>query len=62
MLRHYCASQMYLNGVDLVAIQENARPLLDHHTMGYVHVQTTRIEQAWIAGQERAAARLEGLI
>jgi integrase/recombinase XerD len=62
VLRHYCASQMYLNGVDIVAIQE----MLGHSwittTMGYVHVHRTRIEQAWIAGQERAARRLEGLI
>lgn len=37
VLRHYCASQLYLNGMDLVAIQE----LLGHSwiatTMGYVN-------------------------
>ena len=62
MLRHYCASQLYLNGMDLVAIQE----LLGHSwiatTMGYVHVHRTRIEDAWADGQRRAAQRLEGLI
>lgn len=62
VLRHYCASQMYLNNVDLVAIQE----MLGHSwittTMGYINVHRTRIEQAWIAGQERAAERLEGLM
>jgi len=26
------------------------------------HVHRTRIEQAWIAGQQRAAKRLEGLL
>ena len=61
VLRHFCASQMYLNGVDLISIQE----MLGHSwvatTMRYVHVHRTRIEQAWIAGQERAAKRLEGL-
>lgn len=61
VLRHYCASQMYLNGVDLIAIQE----LLGHAwvatTMKYVHVHRTRIEQAWLDGQRRAARRLEGL-
>jgi site-specific recombinase XerD len=61
VLRHFCASQMYLSGVDLLAIQE----MLGHRwittTMGYVHVHRSRIEQAWIAGQQRAAARLEGL-
>lgn len=62
VLRHYCASELYLNGVDLISIQE----MLGHSwvatTMRYVHVHRTRIERAWIAGQERAAARLEGLI
>jgi len=27
----------------------------------YVHVHRSRIEDAWLAGQQRAAARLEGL-
>ena len=62
VLRHYCASQLYRCGVDLISIQE----LLGHAwiatTMGYVHVHRTRIEAAWIAGQERAATRLEGLL
>lgn len=62
VLRHFCASQAYLNGVDLISIQE----LLGHAwvatTMRYVHVHRTRIEDAWVAGQERAAARLEGLV
>jgi integrase/recombinase XerD len=61
VLRHYCASQMYLGGVDLISIQE----MLGHRwvatTMRYVHVHRTRIEQAWIDGQQRAAQRLEGL-
>ena len=30
-------------------------------TMRYVHVHRSRIEDAWITGQRRAAARLEGL-
>jgi site-specific recombinase XerD len=62
VLRHFCASQLYLSGVDLIAIQE----LLGHSwvatTMRYVHVHRTRIEDAWLAGQQRAASRLEGLI
>jgi site-specific recombinase XerD len=62
VLRHYCASQMYLGGVDLIAIQE----MLGHRwvatTMKYIHVHRTRIEDAWLAGQQRAAKRLEGLI
>jgi integrase/recombinase XerD len=62
VLRHACASQLYLSGMDLLAIQE----LLGHAwiatTMRYVHVHRTRIEEAWIAGQQRAAGRLEGLL
>jgi site-specific recombinase XerD len=61
VLRHYCASQLYLQGMDLLAIQE----LLGHAwvatTMGYVNVHSSRIEDAWLAGHERAAKRLEGL-
>ena len=62
VLRHYCASELYLGGMDLLAVQE----LLGHRwvttTMGYVHVHQTRIEEAWVAGNERAARRLEGLL
>jgi len=62
VLRHYCASQLYRTGMDLIMIQE----LLGHAwiatTMGYVHVHRSHVEDAWIAGQARAAARLGGLI
>ena len=61
VLRHYCASQMYLSGVDLISIQELLGHVWVTTTMGYVHVHRSRIEQAWMAGQERAARRLEGL-
>jgi integrase/recombinase XerD len=61
LLRHFCASQLYGSGMDLVAIQE----VLGHSwiatTMRYVHVQATHVEDAWIAGQQRAAAQLRGL-
>lgn len=61
VLRHYCASQLYRGGMDLLAIQE----LLGHWwvatTMRYVHVLHTHVEDAWIAGQQRAAVRLQGL-
>ena len=30
--------------------------------MNYVHVPGTHIEDAWIAGQQRAAERLKGLV
>lgn len=59
VLRHYCASQLYLSGMDLWAIQE----LLGHTwaltTMRYVHVARTHIEDSWVRGQQRAARRLE---
>ncbi|MFF4093801.1 tyrosine-type recombinase/integrase [Streptomyces sp. NPDC001834] len=62
VLRHFCASQLYENGLDLISIQE----VLGHSwiatTMRYVHVHRTRVEDAWVAGTERAAKRLEGLI
>ncbi len=62
VLRHYCASQLYLNGVDLISIQGMYGHAWVATTMKYVHVQRSRIEDAWIAGQKRAAARLEGLM
>jgi integrase/recombinase XerD len=61
VLRHYCASQLYLDGVDLVSIQETLGHVWITTTMRYVHVHRTRVEDAWIAGQQRAAKRLEGL-
>jgi site-specific recombinase XerD len=59
--RHFCASQLYLGGMDLIAIQEALGHAWVATTMGYVHVHATHVEDAWIAGQERAATRLEGL-
>ncbi|MFC5828037.1 tyrosine-type recombinase/integrase [Nonomuraea insulae] len=61
VLRHYCASQLYRNGMDLVAIQETLGHSWITTTMHYVHVHRTHVEDAWIAGQQRAAARLKGL-
>ena len=62
VLRHFCASQLYAGGMDLVAIQEMLGHAWVSTTMGYIHVQRTHIEDAWAAGQQRAAARLEGLV
>jgi integrase/recombinase XerD len=62
LLRHYCASQLYANGMDLAAIQE----VLGHSwvvtTMNYIHVHRTHVEDAWIVGQQRAAGKLNGLL
>jgi integrase/recombinase XerD len=39
VLRHYCASQMYLSGVDLIAIQEMLGHAWVATTMRYVHAR-----------------------
>jgi integrase len=61
VLRHSCASQLYLAGVSLFAIQE----LLGHAWTGttarYIHVHGTHVEDAWVAGQPGAADRWKGL-
>ncbi|MCJ0907206.1 site-specific integrase [Rhodococcus sp. ARC_M6] len=62
VLRHFCASQLYLGGMDLVAIQQALGHVWIATTMQYVHVHHTHIEDAWIAGQQRAERRLEGLL
>ncbi len=61
VLRHFCASQLYLGGMDLLAIQAALGHAWVATTMNYVHVPATHIEDAWIAGQQRAADRLRGL-
>jgi integrase/recombinase XerD len=62
VLRHFCASQLYLNGMDLIAIQEALGHSWIATTMRYVHVHREHVEQAWVTGQQRAAQRVEGLI
>ncbi|WP_109638974.1 tyrosine-type recombinase/integrase [Lentzea atacamensis] len=59
-MRHFCASSMYAQGMDLKAIQE----LLGHAwlstTTRYIHVHAEHIEHAWQTANERTAARLIG--
>jgi site-specific recombinase XerD len=62
VLRHFCASQLYLSGMDLISIQEALGHSWVATTMRYIHVQRTHVEDAWITGQQRAAHRLEGLL
>jgi site-specific recombinase XerD len=62
VLRHFCASQLYLGGMGLVAIQETLGHAWVATTMNYIHVHAAHVEDAWIAGQQRAASRLEGLL
>jgi integrase/recombinase XerD len=61
VLRHLCASQLYLGGMDLVAIQATLGHAWIATTMNYIHVQSTHIEDSWVTGQSRAADRLKGL-
>jgi len=61
VLRHFCASQLYLGGMDLIAIQETLGHAWVATTMNYIHVHASHVEDAWIAGQQRAAGRLKGL-
>lgn len=57
-LRHYCASNLYEQGMTLKAIQE----LLGHSwlstTTQYIHVHSTHIETSWTAANERTLERL----
>ncbi|MGI8305820.1 tyrosine-type recombinase/integrase [Saccharopolyspora hattusasensis] len=61
VLRHFCASELYLGGMDLIAIQATLGHAWIATTMNYVHVHRTHVEDAWLAGQQRAAQRLKGL-
>jgi site-specific recombinase XerD len=57
VLRHYCASSLYLGGMDLKAVQE----LLGHEwlstTTRYIHVESEHIERAWAAANTRLESR-----
>jgi site-specific recombinase XerD len=60
VLRHFAASDLYRNGMDVVAIQE----VLGHEwlntTMIYVHVEKSHVEDAWIRAGQRATTRFGG--
>jgi integrase/recombinase XerD len=62
VLRHYFASQLYLNGVDPHSIREMLGHSWLHTTTGYIHVPASYSESAWTAGHERSAHRLSGLV
>ena len=62
VLRHFCASQLYSGGMDLVAIQATLGHAWIATTMNYIHVQSTHVEDSWAQGQQRAADRLKGLV
>jgi len=58
VLRHYCASHLYEQGMTLKAIQE----LMGHSwlstTTQYIHVHSTHIEASWASANERTLRRL----
>jgi site-specific recombinase XerD len=60
VLRHFCASSLYIRGMDLKAIQE----VLGHEwlstTTRYIHVHSEHVEQAWATANDRTAMRLAG--
>ena len=60
LLRHFAASELYRNGMDVFAVQE----VLGHEwittTMIYVHVHRSHVEDSWVRAGRRAAGRLGG--
>lgn len=60
LLRHFAASDLYRNGMDVVAIQEILGHSWLNTTMIYVHVDKTHIEDAWADAGRRAADRFGG--
>jgi site-specific recombinase XerD len=61
VLRHFCASQLYLSGMSLFAIQELFGHSWTGTTARYIHVHATHVEDAWVTGQQRVAERWKGL-
>ena len=61
VLRHFCASQLYLGGMNLFAIQELLGHAWTATTARYIHVHTTHVEDAWVTGHRRVADRWKGL-
>ena len=61
VLRHFCASQLYLGGMNLFAIQELMGHAWTATTARYIRVHATRVEDAWVTGQRRVADRWKGL-
>ena len=62
VLRHFCATQFYLDGMDPHSIREILGHSWLHSTVGYIHVPAAHVERSWAAGQDRAAQRLRGLL
>jgi site-specific recombinase XerD len=59
-LRHFAASDLYAQGMNVVAIQEMLGHSWINTTMIYVHVNKTHIEDAWLSAGQRLASRFTG--
>ena len=55
LLRHYAASELYRNGMDVFAVQEVLGHEWINTTMIYVHVHRSHVEDAWVQAGHRAA-------
>ncbi|MET9695260.1 tyrosine-type recombinase/integrase [Streptomyces sp. NPDC006514] len=60
LLRHFAASDLYAQGMNVVAIQELLSYRWINTTMIYVHLNKTHIEDAWTSAGQRAASRFTG--
>lgn len=60
VLRHFAASDLYAQGMNIVAIQDALGHSWVNTTMIYVHVNKTHIEDAWMAAGKRASSRFTG--
>ncbi|KIZ15037.1 integrase [Streptomyces natalensis ATCC 27448] len=58
VLRHFCASSFYLNGMDLKAIQETLGHEWLSTTTRYIHVRSDHVKSAWASSNDRVSARL----
>lgn len=57
LLRHFAASELYRNGMDVFAVQEVLGHEWINTTMIYVHVHRSHVEDAWAQAGKRAASR-----
>ena len=60
LLRHYAASELYRDGMDVFAVQEVLGHEWINTTMIYVHVHRSHVEDAWVQAGRRTAGRLGG--
>jgi integrase len=62
VLRHFCASQLYLSGMNLFAVQRNCSDMPGLPPRPGISIfHATHVEDAWVTGQRRVADRWKGL-